>query len=170
MKWILSLCCRSVRKRYAVTLLGLQNDQRRVLQYLNPNGKDNKNIRPFSEDVCVVHGMELVLQSLDDDSDLYEIRGIHVSHCAAVMFSVDADDSDSVEKCVSLLNEEVIKTKDVVVVFCKSNVYGSVSVDALRRSCEEIGHGKIEFVVYEDEKIAVSVQKGVDWICNRLDD
>lgn len=170
MEWVLSLCCGATRRKYVVTLLGREEDQRHVLRHCVAGYKGDKPVRPFSEEICITNGMELILQSLDDNADLYEIRGIHMSHAAAVVFAVDADSKGSVDKCIGLLNEDATKTKDVIVVLCRSNIYGSECVDALRRTCDEIGHGKIEFILYEESKAFLGVHRGVNWICNRLED
>lgn len=170
MRWLFSLCCGESRKKYAVALLGSQEDQRHVLEHVVQNYKRSKPIRPFCEETVVANGMELILQALDDNRDLYEIRGIHINHAAAIIFAVDAGNKDSVDKCISLITEDTTKTKDLVLVFCRSNIYNNETVGEIRKACEEASHGKIEFVLYEDAKASINVHKGVDWICNRLED
>ncbi|ADM10910.1 uncharacterized protein Eint_010470 [Encephalitozoon intestinalis ATCC 50506] len=170
MDWVLSLCCGATRKKYVVALLGLEEDQRHVLKHSVSNYKEDKSLRPFSEDTCIANGMELIFQSLDDNADLYEIRGIHMGLSAAVVFAVDADNKTSVEKCITLIGEDATKTKDVIVVLCKSNIYGNESVQELKRTCDEISHGKIEFILYEESRSFLGVHKGINWICNRLEE
>ncbi|AFN82383.1 hypothetical protein EROM_010380 [Encephalitozoon romaleae SJ-2008] len=170
MNWVLSLCCGTTRKKYVITLLGLQEDQRHVLKHSISSYNMDKPLRPFSEDICIANGMELILQSLDDNADLYEIRGIHMGLAAGVIFAVDADNKSSVEKCIALINEDTTKTKDIIVVLCRSNIYGNESVQELKRTCDEIGHGKIEFILYEESRSFLGVHKGINWICNRLEE
>ncbi|CAD24929.1 hypothetical protein [Encephalitozoon cuniculi GB-M1] len=170
MEWILSLCCGVTRKKYIVALLGRQEDQRHVLKHSVSGYKEDKSLRPFSEDTCIANGMELIFQSLDDNADLYEIRGIHTSLAAAVVFAVNADNKASVERCIALINEDAIKTRDTIVVLCRSDIYGSEAVQELKRTCDEIAHGKIEFILYEESKAFLGVHKGINWICNRLEE
>lgn len=153
-----------------ITLLGRQDDQKRILEYIVPNYKGNKHLRPFSEEILSTNEMELILQSLDDNKDLHEIRGIHINHAAAIIFVVDADNKESVDKCISLIVEDTTKTKDLVLVFCRSNIYNNELVEEIRKACEETGYGKIEFILYEDSKALFNIQKGINWICNRLED
>lgn len=170
MEWIFSICCRQTRKKYAVALLGCQEDQKHILGHLIPNYKCDRSLRPFSEEALATNGMELLLQCLDDNRDLNEIRGIHINHAVAIIFAVDAGNKASVNKCVSLITEETTKTKDLVLVFCRSNIYNSEAVSEIKKVCEENGHGKIEFILYEDAKASSNIHKGIDWVCNRLED
>lgn len=170
MNWIYSLCCRETRKKYVVALLGRQDDQKHVLEHAISGYRCEKFLRPVSEDALATNGVELIFQSLDDNRDLHEIRGIHIGHTAAILFAVDAGNKASVDVCLSLIGEETTKTKDVVLVLCRSNIYNNEAVDEIRRMCEDIGHGKIELVVYEDSRASASISRGVNWLCNRLED
>lgn len=170
MDWIFSLCCGNTRKKYAIAVLGREEDQKHILEHVVQNRKYGRTLRPFYEDMVITNGMELILQCLDDNKDLYEIREIHIGHAAAIVFVVDSGNKDSVDRCISLITEDATKTKDVVLVFCRSSVYDGESVGKIKRACEETNHGKIELVLYEEEKASSSIRKGINWICNRLEE
>jgi hypothetical protein len=164
------ICCGRSRKKYLVALLGREADQRNILFHVVPDFKSDEKLRSISEHTVSMGGMDLILQSLDDSQSLYDIRKMHIKHAHALIFAVDADSKESVEACISLIKENATKTKDAILVLVQSYIHNNKDIDQVRSAFSELQHGKVEFIVYGENRCTSSIWRGFDWVCSRVEE
>jgi hypothetical protein len=164
------ICCGRNKHKYLVALLGREEDQKNILFHVVPDFRSDEKLRPISEHIVSMGSADLILQSLDDSQNLYDIRRMHISHAHALVFAVDADNKESVEACVSLIKENTSRTKDVILVLVQSYTVHNKDVDRIRNAFSELHHGKAELIVYGENKCTSSIWRGFDWLCSRIEE
>ncbi|EOB12488.1 hypothetical protein NBO_427g0005 [Nosema bombycis CQ1] len=161
-------CLNTKKPKCIVSIIGLEEDVKQILNVIVPNFDPHICLSKFSEYPITYNNAEIIINAHINNSLIKNLINLHSKSEFASIYAINADNKLSLESARNIMDDQERIQGKLISVLCKGKYLDSPGINELKVMFQETIHDSFDFVKYTDEEVVKTVKMTFDKIHNRL--